>query len=217
VLSSIRGQSFRPQQVIIVDGGDSTVEGIAEQFPDLPIDYLRVYPPALTKQKNAGVASVGPGITLIGFVDDDAAKWGLRVHEYPVFGGRDAIKGVLERYQVDEIVIAIGSKRGELVSDIVGRLREIENRPELKIAPSLSEMLQPNTSGCAHCDRSDAHRLKWIVVGFRIEGIMRPLPSPCSTSSKSSPGVFIFVVAVFIVVPLVRPVFPGFFGVVGHV
>ena len=71
VLSSIQGQSFQPQQVIVVDGGDNTVEGIVEQFPDLHIDYLRVYPPALTKQKNAGVGSVGPGITLIGFVDDD--------------------------------------------------------------------------------------------------------------------------------------------------
>ncbi len=79
---------------------------------------------------------------VIGFLDDDAAKWGLRIHEYPVFGGRDALKEVLERYQVDDIVIAIGAKRGEILSDLVERLRVFEKRPELKIAPSLSEMLQ---------------------------------------------------------------------------
>lgn len=78
---------------------------------------------------------------VIGFLDDDASKWGLRIHDYPVLGGRDALTDVLGRYQVDEIVIAIGAKRGEIVGDLVERMRELEKRPELKIAPSLSEML----------------------------------------------------------------------------
>ncbi|MDO8756645.1 MAG: nucleoside-diphosphate sugar epimerase/dehydratase [Elusimicrobiota bacterium] len=78
---------------------------------------------------------------VIGFLDDDAAKWGLRIHEYPVFGGRDALNEVLTRYQVDDIVIAIGAKRGEIVADLVSRMRDLERRPELKIAPSLGEML----------------------------------------------------------------------------
>lgn len=79
---------------------------------------------------------------VIGFLDDDSAKWGLRIHDFLVFGGRDALNEVLERFQVDEIVIAIGSKRGELVADLVERMREFDKKPELKIAPSLSEMLQ---------------------------------------------------------------------------
>lgn len=71
LLSSIRRQSFRPSQLIVVDGGDQPVEGALEQFADLEIDHIRVYPPALTKQKNAGVAGVRSDIELIGFLDDD--------------------------------------------------------------------------------------------------------------------------------------------------
>jgi len=78
---------------------------------------------------------------VIGFLDDDASKWGLHIHDYPVFGGRDSLSEVLTRYQVDEIVIAIGSKRGEIVRDLVERMRDFDKKPELKIAPSLSEML----------------------------------------------------------------------------
>lgn len=79
---------------------------------------------------------------VIGFLDDDSTKWGLRIHDYPVFGGREALNEVLTRYQVDDIVISVGSKRGEIVADLVDRMREFDKKPELKIAPSLSEMLQ---------------------------------------------------------------------------
>lgn len=79
---------------------------------------------------------------VIGFLDDDQTKWGLRIHDYPVFGGRDSLNDVLTRYQVDDIVIAIGSKRGEIVRDLVERMRDFDKKPELKIAPSLGEMLQ---------------------------------------------------------------------------
>lgn len=78
---------------------------------------------------------------VVGFLDDDSAKWGLRLHGCPVLGGRAALLGVLERYQVHEIVIAIGAKRGEIVSDVIERMRSLPEKPELKIAPSLMEML----------------------------------------------------------------------------
>jgi len=71
VLSGIRDQSVHPHQVIVVDGGDETIENVVEGFRGLEVDYVRVYPPALTKQKNAGVANVNADIDLIGFIDDD--------------------------------------------------------------------------------------------------------------------------------------------------
>ncbi len=84
---------------------------------------------------------------VVGFLDDDPAKWGMRIHGHPIFGGRAALGDVLSRYQVDEVVIAIGSKRGELVSDMVERVRTLEKKPQLKIAPSLSEMLVAPSGG----------------------------------------------------------------------
>lgn len=77
---------------------------------------------------------------IVGILDDDASKWGLRLHGFPVLGGRASLLDILQRFQVDEILIAVGARRGEILSDLVERLRTVASRPELKIAPSLSEM-----------------------------------------------------------------------------
>jgi UDP-GlcNAc:undecaprenyl-phosphate GlcNAc-1-phosphate transferase len=45
----------------------------------------------------------------IGFIDDDKAKTGKRIHGLPVFGGRDALASVTRSERVDEILIAIPS------------------------------------------------------------------------------------------------------------
>ena len=71
LLSDIQNQSFRPDQLIVVDGSDNQIAYVLEEFPSLKIDYVRVYPPALTKQKNVGVEHINADITLVGFIDDD--------------------------------------------------------------------------------------------------------------------------------------------------
>ena len=45
----------------------------------------------------------------VGFIDDDSAKTGKRIHGLPVFGGREALPGVTRSERVDEILIAIPS------------------------------------------------------------------------------------------------------------
>jgi len=71
MLTSIQVQRIHPDQIIIVDGSDDPVENIVEEFPKLNIQYDRVYPPSLTRQRNAGMAVVDPHITLAGYLDDD--------------------------------------------------------------------------------------------------------------------------------------------------
>lgn len=71
VLQNLGEQTYHPDQLIVVDGSDNPDPSFVEQFPELNIDYVRVYPPALTKQKNASLTVVRPEITLIGFIDDD--------------------------------------------------------------------------------------------------------------------------------------------------
>ena len=71
VLTCIKGQSVQPQQVIVVDGGDEPIEAVTEEFTGLPISYIIVRPPGLTKQKNSGVSATHLDIDLIGFIDDD--------------------------------------------------------------------------------------------------------------------------------------------------
>jgi GT2 family glycosyltransferase len=60
-----------PDQIIIVDGSDNPVVKLINEFADLKIDYIRVYPPGLTKQRNAGMKALKPDITLVGYLDDD--------------------------------------------------------------------------------------------------------------------------------------------------
>ncbi|MFH1386112.1 MAG: glycosyltransferase [bacterium] len=71
LLQSFRRQTELPDQIIIVDGSDNVVDNLINQFSDLKIDYIRIYPPGLTKQRNAGVKALRPEITIAGYLDDD--------------------------------------------------------------------------------------------------------------------------------------------------
>lgn len=71
LLISVREQTSRPEQFIIVDGGDREVKDLLDDFKDLQIDYCRVRPPGLTRQRNAGKKLLRPEITLAGYLDDD--------------------------------------------------------------------------------------------------------------------------------------------------
>jgi len=71
MLESLARQSHLPDQVILVDGGVSPVQGIEQEFAPLRIDYLRCIPPSGTRQRNEGLKWVRPEITVIGFLDDD--------------------------------------------------------------------------------------------------------------------------------------------------
>ncbi len=71
LLGSITDQEYRPGQIIIVNGGESSLESTLSEFSQLPIKYLEVRPPRLTKQKNAGVRVADPSISLVASLDDD--------------------------------------------------------------------------------------------------------------------------------------------------
>lgn len=71
MLRSVESQSALPEEVILVDGGEQTVEDVAAEFPRLNVRYLRVYPPSLSRQRNAGMEAVHPSMTLAGYIDDD--------------------------------------------------------------------------------------------------------------------------------------------------
>jgi FlaA1/EpsC-like NDP-sugar epimerase len=90
-----------------------------------------------------------PCYKVVGFIDDDRGMWGKRIHGLPVFGGMKALSDVLERHHIDEIVIAIGSRRGEIVRFVIDALRNAPNKIELKIAPSLDEMFKANHTGAS--------------------------------------------------------------------
>jgi len=71
MLKSIQAQSVHPDQLIIVDGSTVPMENLSEEFPDLTVEYVRVYPPSLSRQRNAGMERLSASITLAGYLDDD--------------------------------------------------------------------------------------------------------------------------------------------------
>lgn len=117
-----------------------------------------------------------PHYKVVGFVDDDRGMWGKRIHGLPVFGGIKVLNSVLERHHVDEIVIAIGARRGEIVRFVIDALRDMPQKPELKIAPSLDEMLTAHRAGVSPRRVRPADLLNREVVKLdmvRIEHILK--------------------------------------------
>lgn len=71
LLASLRVQTVRPDQLVIADGSEATLEGVVAEFADLPITYRRVHPPSLARQRNAGMEVMSPAMTHAGYLDDD--------------------------------------------------------------------------------------------------------------------------------------------------
>ena len=76
---------------------------------------------------------------VVGFIDDDSAKRHLHIQSVKVLGGRDAIGAVVERYGVEEIVIAIPSAKGEDIRQIFSYC-EIPN-VKIKIVPGFDKII----------------------------------------------------------------------------
>ena len=71
LLESVSSQDIKPVQIVIVDGGNSPVRRIAEDFRDLNINYVRKVPASLTAQRNIGIGALRDDVTLAAFLDDD--------------------------------------------------------------------------------------------------------------------------------------------------
>ncbi|HEU5305642.1 MAG TPA: nucleoside-diphosphate sugar epimerase/dehydratase [Gemmatimonadales bacterium] len=59
------------------------------------------------------------GLNPIGFVDDDRSKHGHRLCDLPVYGALSAIKDLVLRYDVEEVIIAMPRAPGAVVREVV--------------------------------------------------------------------------------------------------
>jgi hypothetical protein len=71
LLITLRAQTVQPAQIVIVDGSDAPMKDLVDGYPDLPLTYVREYPPSLARQRNAGMAALDADITVAGYLDDD--------------------------------------------------------------------------------------------------------------------------------------------------
>lgn len=81
----------------------------------------------------------GEDYELIGFVDDDPAKQGMRVHGIRILGDRHTIPDVVARHRVDLIVIAIYNISGQDFRDIVAICEETS--AQIKVLPNIFDFI----------------------------------------------------------------------------
>jgi len=81
---------------------------------------------------------------IIGFVDDDSLKQGMYLNCVPVVGTQEDIQVLVNKFGIEEIIIAIPSVRGKAIRAIVERCTKAGVR--FKTVPSIGEIIEGNIS-----------------------------------------------------------------------
>ena len=108
---------FQEDKRVMVYGGGDAGEMVMKEYMNKP-------------DLNARVVVV---------MDDDPLKWGDRIHNVPVFGGRKRLAEAVKRYQVDEIIIAVPSVGKKERSRILKAIEPL--RLPVKILPGVYELI----------------------------------------------------------------------------
>lgn len=84
------------------------------------------------------------GYTPVGFVDDDPAKIGRRIHGIPVLGSRTDLPALMEQIKPEEVLIAMP---GVSSGTIRGILKHLERyRIPVKVLPSIRDLINGTVS-----------------------------------------------------------------------
>ncbi|HOI42454.1 MAG TPA: nucleoside-diphosphate sugar epimerase/dehydratase [Elusimicrobiales bacterium] len=80
---------------------------------------------------------------VVGFLDDNPAKWNRRIHGVPIFGGREAMARIISKHAVDEVVIAVNHSRGRLIGDLIALYKDsnLLKKVQFKTVPTMTESL----------------------------------------------------------------------------
>lgn len=76
---------------------------------------------------------------IVGFIDDDPLKQNETIHGKKILGGREDIAEVVNKYSVEEIILAIPSASGKVIREIISYC-QIPN-VKLKIIPGLQKII----------------------------------------------------------------------------
>jgi FlaA1/EpsC-like NDP-sugar epimerase len=88
--------------------------------------------------------NVSLGMEQVGFIDDDRAKIGTRIHGVKVLGGHAKIAEICSKHDVDEIIIAIPSATPSVVRHIVEHCRKVS--AEFRILPGIGDLIEGKVS-----------------------------------------------------------------------
>ncbi len=80
----------------------------------------------------------------VGFIDDDPAKRGVRIHGIPVLGDQSELENIVEKKHISEIIIAIPSASSKQMRNIIQRCRNA--KVSFKTSPPLRDILDGRIS-----------------------------------------------------------------------
>lgn len=80
------------------------------------------------------------GNRIIGFIDDDLHKRNMQVCGLPVLGNRMHIEELVEKYQIDDIIIAMPSAKRAHISDIINICKL--TGAKVKIIPAINDFIK---------------------------------------------------------------------------
>jgi FlaA1/EpsC-like NDP-sugar epimerase len=87
---------------------------------------------------------------VVGLVDDDQNKHGLKIHGIPVVGGLDNLQECITRTKPEELLIAVASATAEQMQRIVDLSQE--SNTKFKVLPSMGEIIRGKISVTASRD-----------------------------------------------------------------
>jgi FlaA1/EpsC-like NDP-sugar epimerase len=81
---------------------------------------------------------------VVGLVDDDQDKHGLKIHGIPVVGGVDSLQECIVRTKPEELLIAVASASAEQMQRIVDLCQK--SKTKFKVLPSMGEIIRGKLS-----------------------------------------------------------------------
>jgi len=90
----------------------------------------------------------------VGFIDDDPAKQGIKIHGVKVLGKREDIPDIIKNDNIDEVLIALPSAHSRDIREIVKIIKESEKMETIKILPSTTDLIDGKVS------LSDIHKVE---------------------------------------------------------
>jgi FlaA1/EpsC-like NDP-sugar epimerase len=111
----------RPKRLLLVGAGAAAEKVIREIRDNLSVPY-----------------------EIVGLVDDDSKKHGLKIHGYTIVGGTSNLKEAASRTGAEELLIAIASATGDEIKRIVDACQS--TGLPFKVLPSISEIINGRLS-----------------------------------------------------------------------
>jgi len=113
----------------------------------------------------------------VGFIDDDRSKLGRRIHGLPILGTTDNIQKIVAAKDIQEILIAIPSARGETIRKIIEKCRA--TGVAFKILPQIRDLIDGQISLSQIREVNENDLLGREPVELDVRSISRDIEGKC--------------------------------------